>query len=60
MYESKVELTEGLENKYRDRFEKQARFMGNGIYSISGLYSTDTAELFRMFIDQQEQHNVST
>lgn len=43
-----------LENKYQKAFESQALYMGNGIYMLAGLYSTDTRELKLMFILQQE------
>lgn len=52
--ELQEDITPELEEKYEDRFNRQARYMGNGIYSIAGLYSTDTRELFLMFIHQQE------
>lgn len=35
-----------LEEKYRKRFEKNARYIGHGVYDWQGLTSTDTAELF--------------
>lgn len=52
--ELKKLITDEIEWKYQDRFNREARYMGNGIYSISGLYSTDTRELYLMFIGQQE------
>lgn len=44
-----------LEDKYHKIFERQAMFVGNGIYKIGNLHSTDTRELMLMFIAQQEQ-----
>jgi len=36
-----------VEKKYRKRFNKEARFVGNGVYSWGdGIFSTDTRELF--------------
>lgn len=48
------QITPALENKWKDIFDRQAMYRGNGTYSIAGLYSTDTRELFLMFICQQE------
>jgi hypothetical protein len=44
------------QDKYFPRFSKQAAYMGNGIYSIpqTNIYSTDTRELFLMFVAAQE------
>lgn len=47
-------ITPELEYKYEDAWKKQSRYLNNGIYTISGLYSTDPRELFEMFIKQQE------
>ena len=49
-------ITEKMEDKWRPKFERQASYLGNGIYTISGtnLYSTDTRELFLMFCAVQE------
>lgn len=44
-----------VEAKYQKVFSKQALFMGNGIYTIAGQFSSDTRELFLMFVAQQEQ-----
>lgn len=40
------------EKKYKPLFDKQARYLGNGIYNVPGtnLLSTDTRELFIMFV----------
>ncbi len=43
-----------LEGRHRPKFERQARYVGNGIYSIAGLHSTDTRELMLMFTLQCE------
>jgi hypothetical protein len=50
-------ITKEMEEKYRPSFEKQSRYLGNGIYNISQytLYSTDTRELFLMFIACKEE-----
>jgi len=37
-----------LEEKYRDNFDRQARYLGNGIYSWCNVNSIDTRELFLM------------
>ena len=47
-------ITKEMEDKYFPKFEKQSRYMGNGIYSMADLYSTDTRELFLMFVAQRE------
>ena len=52
--EEKIEaLPKRTKTKYFNIFSKQAMYMGNGIYCIAGLYSTDTRELFLMFVGQQ-------
>lgn len=48
-----------LEDRHRDAFAKQAQYVGNGIYTITGLYSTDTRELMLMFVLQQEGEPVN-
>ena len=47
-------VTPEMEDKHFHNFSKRASYAGNGIYCISGLYSTDTRELFLMFVAQQE------
>ena len=49
-------ITPDMEDKYLSQFEKQARYRGNGVYNISGtnLFSTDTRDLFLMFIAAKE------
>jgi len=44
----KVEAIPGLnpEIKYRHRFEKNARYLGRGVYEWQGVQSRDTAVLF--------------
>lgn len=37
-----------IEERYQKGFENNARYMGNGVYSWCGMYSTDTRELFVM------------
>jgi len=53
-------ITPTMEKKYLPYFEKQASFLGNGVYTIASLYSTDTRELFLMFCAQQEQIDYET
>ena len=48
------EITQEMEDELRPDFNRQARFVGNGIYMIAGLYSTDTRELFLMFVAQEK------
>lgn len=49
-------ISKEQEKKYEKKFERNARFMGNGVYSVPGsnLYSTDTRELFLMFVAVHE------
>lgn len=49
-------ITPQMEDKHFSTFEKQAIYIGNGIYSIGGtsIYSTDTRELFLMFVAARE------
>jgi len=42
-------ITSEMEEKHFDLFGRQARYLGNGIYSVSNVYSTDTRELFLMY-----------
>jgi hypothetical protein len=37
------------EKKHRDDFNRTAKYVGNGIYAIAGVQSTDTRELFLMY-----------
>ncbi len=39
---------EDLQKKHENNFKMYANYMGNGIYSWAGVYSTDTRELFLM------------
>jgi len=48
-------ISKEMEDKWFNMFSKQAGYAGNGVYTICNLYSTDTRELFLMFIAQQEQ-----
>ena len=45
-------ITPALDKKWRKKFERQATYIGNEIYSIpaTNLYSNDTRELFLMFV----------
>lgn len=45
---------EKIETKYREKFDKYAQYMGNGVYSWRGILSTDTRELFLMGVLRQE------
>ena len=47
-------ITPEMEEKHWTRFERFAGHVGNGIYKIHELYSTDTRELFLMFCAQEE------
>lgn len=38
-----------IDKLFYDNFAKFASYMGNGIYSYRGLYSTHTRELFLMY-----------
>ncbi len=50
-------ITQEMEDKYFPQFEKQAGYVGNGIYRMTGtnLFSTCTRELFLMFIASSEK-----
>lgn len=52
--EIRERITPEMENDWQDVFECQALYVGNGIYKIGNLHSTDTRELFLMLIAQQE------
>lgn len=47
-------VTPAMDKKYRPIFEKQARFVGNGTYTMGRNYSKDTYELFLMFVADME------
>lgn len=49
-------ITIRQEKKHFPAFEKQAKYKGNGVYNIMGtnLFSTDTRELFLMFVAARE------
>ena len=53
-------ITPKMEEKYRDKFDRFARYMGNGIYEIGGHRSTDTRELFLMFVADREKIKFNT
>ena len=52
-------ITPEIENTHRKAFERQSRYLGNGLYGIPecNLYSNDTLELALMFYAQQELIN---
>jgi hypothetical protein len=52
----KKKITPKMEIKHFPKFERQAGYLGNGVYNINGtnLFSTDTRELFLMFCAVQE------
>lgn len=47
-------ITKEMEDKHYPIYCKQAKYVGNGVYSIADLYSTDTRELFLMFVALRE------
>jgi hypothetical protein len=49
-------VTSEMEEKHYPTFERQARYLGNGVYSIpmTNLVSTCTRELFLMFVACRE------
>ena len=47
-------ITEEMEDKHYPTYCKQARYLGNGVYTMAGEYSTDTRELFLMFVAIRE------
>lgn len=49
-------VTTQMQDKHFELYIKQARYKGNGIYFIpqTNLYSTDTRELFLMFVAARE------
>jgi hypothetical protein len=49
------QITKEMEDKHYPTYTKQARYLGNGVYTIAGLYSTDTRELFLMFAALREE-----
>lgn len=51
-----AKITQKMEAKWFPKFERQAKYLGNGIYSIPGtnLMSTDTRELFLMMCAVEE------
>jgi hypothetical protein len=45
--EALMPITEDeAQEKYGASFEKQARYLGNGVYAWHSIYSNDTRELF--------------
>jgi len=51
-------ITQDMEDRHFDNYCKQAGYVGNGIYRIGNLHSTDTRELFLMYVAEQEGLNV--
>ena len=47
-------ITPEIEKKYFDYFSRFANYVGNGIYTIARMYSTDTRELFLMYCHMRE------
>ena len=45
---------EELENKWFKDFERQARYVGNGVYSWHSIYSSDTRELWLLGVLARE------
>lgn len=54
MEELQEGVTPELEEKYSNYFDRFAKYVGNGIYTIGRMYSTDTRELFLMYIHMRE------
>jgi hypothetical protein len=54
MEDLEKDVTDGMEKKYRRSFDNYARYVGNGIYTINKLYSSNTRELFLMYIHLKE------
>lgn len=52
--ELEPQVTEAMETEWYPIFEKQAGYVGNGVYRIGRLHSTDTRELFLMFVADME------
>lgn len=49
-------ISKEIQDKHFNKFSKQARYLGNGVYSIPGtnLIANDTRNLFLMFCAAQE------
>lgn len=56
----KIELPENehLNAKHIDGFGKVAQYKGNGIYEMRGFYSTDTRDLFLVYVALQEDWKI--
>ena len=52
--ELEKKITEQQEDTWRSKFEKLSQYVGNDIYRIGRLHSTDTRELFLMFVANME------
>jgi hypothetical protein len=44
-------ISKEIQDKYFNKFSKQAAYLGNGVYTIpaTNLYANDTRDLFLMF-----------
>lgn len=53
-------ITKKMEDKHFENFSRQARYIGNGIYRIpqTSIHSTDTRELFLMFVAAKENISI--
>lgn len=47
-------VTQAQEDKWFEKFNRFARYQNNGVYQISNLMSTDTRELFLMYVAERE------
>lgn len=47
-------IREKIEAKHSEKFQKYARYLGNGVYTWRGIYATDTRELFLMGVLEAE------
>lgn len=53
--ELEKKITKEMEDKHYPNFSRFAGYAGNGVYCISTLYSTDTRELFLMYVAEREK-----
>lgn len=58
--ESLVPKDLDINEKYFNKFSKYSRYLGNGVYTIDGIFSTDTRELFLMFALHREKIKYKT
>lgn len=52
--ELETKITQEQEDKWFPTFSKRSQCVGNGIYNLGRHYSTDTRELFLMFVADME------